>query len=171
MANYNRVILAGNLTRDPELSYTPSSTPICKFGMAINRVWTDRESNEKREDTCFVDCTVFGKHAETFNQYMSKGRPVLIEGRLNFSRWTSQDGQKRSKLDVVVERSQFLGGRPGDSGPPEAARSAPQAAGAEGPSEAPPPAPATTGGGGYDSGPPMDHDAPPPADVDGDIPF
>lgn len=153
MANYNRVILAGNLTRDPELSYTPSSTPICKFGMAINHYWTDRESNEKREETCFVDCTAFGRQAETINQYMTKGRPILVEGRLQFSRWTNQEGQKRSKLEVVVERSQFLGGRPAEDGRPAAA-SAPQA-----------------DRGGYDE-PPPPADAPlPPTDVDADIPF
>lgn len=160
MANYNRVILAGNLTRDPELSYTPSNTPICKFGMAINRYWTDRESNERREETCFVDCTAFGRQAETINQYMTKGRPILVEGRLQFSRWTGQDGQNRSKLEVVVERSQFLGGRPGG----EDARTA-----------AAPAAQPTGGGPGepFDAGgpPPSDDYAPPPANVDGDIPF
>ena len=129
MANYNRVILAGNLTRDPELSYTPSSTPICKFGLAINRVWTDRESNEKREETCFVDCTLFGKQAETFNQYMSKGKPVLIEGRLHLNQWTNQEGQKRSKLEVVAERFHFVGGGRSDDGgrPPLASAPVPGA--------------------------------------------
>ena len=82
MANYNRVILAGNLTRDPQLSYTPSNTPICKFGMAINRRWRDQQGN-MQEETCFVDCTAFGRTAETINQYMSKGRPILVEGRLD----------------------------------------------------------------------------------------
>lgn len=126
MANYNRVILAGNLTRDPQLSFTPSNTAVCKFGLAINRSWTDRQTNEKREETCFVDCTAFGRQGEVINQYLSKGRPVLIEGRLQFSRWTGQDGQNRSKLEVVVESFQFLGS-------PGAAREggvAPQATGA-----------------------------------------
>ena len=151
MASYNRVILAGNLTRDPELSYTPSSTPICKFGLATNRKWRD-QNGEQRDETCFVDCTVFGRQAETFNQYMNKGRPVLLEGRLQFSQWTGQDGQKRSKLEVVVERFQFLGGRSGEGGRPAAA-SAPQA-----------------DRGGYDGPPPADEPQP-PADVDADIPF
>jgi len=143
MANYNRVILAGNLTRDPELTYTPSNTPICKFGMAINRRWRGQDGNS-REETCFVDCTAFGRQAETINQYMSKGRPLLIEGRLNYSQWTGQDGQKRSKLAVVVETFQFLGGRPeGGGGAPVPARSAPRSAPSAVPmdSEPPPPEP------------------------------
>ena len=94
MANFNRVILAGNLTRDPQLSYTPSNTPICKFGVAINRKWRDQQGG-MQEDTCFVDCTTFGRQAETINQYMSKGRPILIEGRLSFSQWTNQEGRIR----------------------------------------------------------------------------
>ncbi len=117
MANFNRVILAGNLTRDPELSYTPANTPVCKFGLAINRQWTDRQSNEKRSETTFVDCTAFARQAEVINQYLKKGRPVLIEGRLQFSQWTTQEGQKRSKLEVIAERFEFLGGRQdGDGG-------------------------------------------------------
>jgi len=144
MANYNRVILAGNLTRDPELSYTPSNTPICKFGMAINRRWRGQDGNS-REETCFVDCTAFGRQAETINQYMNKGRPLLIEGRLNYSQWTGQDGQKRSKLAVVVETFQFLGGRQdgGGGGGPVPARSAPRSTPSAAPmdSEPPPPEP------------------------------
>lgn len=119
MANYNKVILAGNLTRDPQLSYLPSNTPVCEFGLAINSKWKSQDG-EMREDTCFVDCEIFGRQAETFNQYMSKGRPVLVEGRLRFHSWEGKDGQKRSKLSVVVDRFQFLdsGGRRegGDSG-------------------------------------------------------
>jgi single-strand DNA-binding protein len=129
MANFNRVILAGNLTRDPQLSFTPANTAVCKFGLAINRTWTDRQSNEKREDTCFVDCTAFGRQAETINQYMAKGRPLLLEGRLQFSQWTGQDGQKRSKLEVVVETFQFLGA-PAGSGAGRAPAAAPAAGGA-----------------------------------------
>lgn len=160
MASYNRVILMGNLTRDPELSYTPSSTPICKFGLATNRKWRD-PNGEQREEVCFVDCTAFGKQAETFNQYMGKGRSVLVEGRLHYNQWTGQDGQKRSKLEVVVERFQFVGGgRPGEGGrPSDAGR--PAAA----------PAPQQVDRGGYDEGPPPAEAAFPPADVDSDIPF
>ncbi|UCG15502.1 MAG: single-stranded DNA-binding protein [Phycisphaerales bacterium] len=114
MANLNRVILAGNLTRDPQLSYTPNNTAVCKFGMAISRNWTDRNSGEKREETCFVDLTAFGRPGEIINQYMSKGRGLLVEGRLQFSQWTNPEGQKRSKLEVVVENFQFLDRRGGD---------------------------------------------------------
>ncbi|MCP4250792.1 MAG: single-stranded DNA-binding protein [bacterium] len=159
MANYNRVILAGNLTRDPEMSYTPNNTAICKFGMAINRNWKDQQG-EKHDETCFVDCTAFGRRGETLNQYMSKGRPILVEGRLQFSQWTSQEGQKRSKLEVVVENFQFLGGRRDD---------------AQGQSAPPPPAAAAqgTGTGGYsDPGPPPAGDyGGPPGGGEGDIPF
>src|SRR5262245_51866113 len=115
MANLNRVILAGNLTRDPELSYTASNLAVCKFGMAINRKWRDRDNNMK-EDTTFVDVTAFGKPGETINQYMSKGRGILIEGRLNFRQWTDQEGKNRSKLSVVAENFQFLGDRGGGGG-------------------------------------------------------
>lgn len=139
MANLNRVILAGNLTRDPQLSFTPSNTAVCKFGMAINRRWTDRQSGEKREETCFVDVTAFGRSAETINQYMSKGRGILVEGRLQFSQWTNPEGQKRSKLEVVAENFQFLGGRGEDMGPrPERGTRAGAAASHDSPADEPP---------------------------------
>ena len=111
MASYNKVILMGNLTRDPELKYLPSGTAMAKFGIAVNRVWTDRQSGEKKEEVCFVDITAWGRQAETCNEYLQRGRPVFIEGRLNFNSWETEDGQKRSKLDVVAERIQFLGSR------------------------------------------------------------
>ena len=156
MANYNRVILAGNLTRDPQLSYTPSNTPICKFGMAINRRWRDQQGNTQ-EETCFVDCTAFARRAETINQYMSKGQPILVEGWLQFSQWTSQEGQKRSKLEVVIDNFQFLGGRPAGGG------------------ERPAPSAAVPAGGAppTDSGmpPPGDDSPPPTAGGESDIPF
>ena len=162
MASYNRVILVGNLTRDPELSYTPSNTAICKFGMATNRKWRDPQG-EMREEVCFVDCTAFGRQAETLNQYMRKGRPLLVEGRLQFSQWTNQEGQKRSKLEVVAERFQFMGGREdGEGGRPAAApASRPAAQPASVPAEQP-----------FDSGPPPSEDyGPAPTGVDGDVPF
>jgi single-strand DNA-binding protein len=109
MANFNKVLLIGNLTRDPQLSYLPSQTAVVDFGLAVNRRWTGKDG-EKKEDTCFVDCTAFGRPAETINKYLSKGRPVFVEGRLTFSSWTAQDGTKRSKLKVTVENFQFLGG-------------------------------------------------------------
>lgn len=108
MASYNRIIMVGNLTRDPQLSYTPNNTAVCKFGIATNRKWKDREGTMK-EDVCFVDCVLFGKGGETFNQYMSKGRPVLVEGRLTLNRWTTPEGDKRSKHEVFVENFTFLG--------------------------------------------------------------
>ena len=139
MANFNRVILAGNLTRDPQLSYTPNNTPICKFGMAINRRWRDQQGNTQ-EETCFVDCTAFARRAETINQYMSKGQPLLIEGRLQYSQWTNQEGQKRSKLEVVVDNFQFLGGRPGGAGEQPGLAAAGQAVGVAPPEHLTPPA-------------------------------
>jgi single-strand DNA-binding protein len=115
MASFNRVILAGNLTRDPELSYTPSNTAICKFGMAMNRKWRDRE-DQMREEVCFVDLTAFGRQGEVINQYFRKGGSILIEGRLHFNQWTNQEGQKRSKLEVVVETFSFMGDSGGGGG-------------------------------------------------------
>jgi len=108
MANYNRVILVGNLTRDPRLSYLPNQTPVVELGMAVNRKWKDPQGNP-REETCFIDCNVFGRQAETANKYLHKGQQVLIEGRLHFSMWEAKDGTKRSKHRVVVDRFQFLG--------------------------------------------------------------
>jgi single-strand DNA-binding protein len=113
MASFNKVILVGNLTRDPELRYTPKGTAIAKVGMAVNRVWTS-ETGEKKEEVTFVDVDVFGRTAENVAQYMRKGRPILIEGRLRLDQWDDkQTGQKRSKLGVVAETVQFLGSPPG----------------------------------------------------------
>lgn len=126
MANYNKVILVGNLTRDPQLSYLPSQTPVVEFGLAVNRRWRGREG-ESREETCFVDCRAYGKQAETLNQYMKKGRPILVEGRLQFDTWEGKDGTTRSKHRVIVENFQFLGS--GGSGGGQATdRAAPAAA-------------------------------------------
>ena len=108
MASLNKVMLIGNLTRDPQLSYLPSQTAVVDFGLAVNRKWTSKEG-EKKEDTCFVDCTAFGRQAENINKYLTKGRPLFVEGRLTFNSWTAQDGTKRSKLKVTVESFQFLG--------------------------------------------------------------
>jgi single-strand DNA-binding protein len=112
MSNFNKVLLMGNLTRDPQLSYLPSQTAVVEFGLAVNRRWKSREG-EAREETCFVDCRAFGRTAENLNKYMSKGRPLFVEGRLTFDSWTAQDGSKRSKHRVTVENFQFL---PGASG-------------------------------------------------------
>lgn len=111
MANFNKVILMGNLTRDPQLSYTPNQTAVADFGIAVNRRWTGQDG-QGREETCFVDCRAFGRHAENINKYCKKGRPLLLEGRLTFDSWTGQDGTKRSKLRVTVENFQFLSAAP-----------------------------------------------------------
>jgi single-strand DNA-binding protein len=114
MANFNKVIMLGNLTRDPQLSYLPSQTPVVDFGLATNRRWTGQDG-QQREETCFVDCRAFGKPAETINKYCKKGNPLLIEGRLTFDSWTGQDGAKRSKHRITVESFQFIssgGARP-----------------------------------------------------------
>jgi single-strand DNA-binding protein len=115
MASFNKVILMGNLTRDPELRYTPKGTAIAKIGLAVNRVWTS-ESGEKKEEVTFVDVDVFGRTAENVGQYMRKGSPMLIEGRLRLDQWDDkQTGQKRSRLGVVAETVQFLGSPRGSS--------------------------------------------------------
>jgi len=113
MANLNKVMLIGNLTRDPQLSYLPSQTPVVEFGLAINRSWTGQDG-QRRDETCFVDLRAYGRQAEVINQYMKKGSSMFVEGRLQFQQWTAQDGSKRSKHMVIVEGFQFLG-RPGDS--------------------------------------------------------
>lgn len=110
MANFNKVILAGNLTRDPQLSHLPSNTAVCECGIAVNRKWRS-QSGEMKEEVTFVDLRAYGKQAETINQYMTRGKPILIEGRLKFDSWESKEGQKRSKLYVIVENFQFIGTR------------------------------------------------------------
>ena len=116
MANLNKVMLIGNLTRDPELRYTPKGTAVAEIGMAINRVRTD-EQGQRQEDTTFVDVTLWGRQAELAQQYLSKGRPVYIEGRLQMDTWEDKaSGQKRSKLKVVGENMQFLGSSGGGGG-------------------------------------------------------
>jgi single-strand DNA-binding protein len=116
MASFNKVILLGNLTRDPEVRYTPKGTAVTELGMAVNRVYT-AENGEKREETTFVDVTLWGRTAEIAGEYLKKGRPVLIEGRLQLDTWDDkQSGQKRSKLKVIGEGLQLLGSRPGGGG-------------------------------------------------------
>jgi len=109
MANFNKVMLMGNLTRDPQLSYLPSQTPVVEFGLAVNRKWTSKEG-ESKEEVCFVDCRAFSRLAENINKYMRKGRPIFVEGRLVYEQWTAQDGSKRSKHRIHVDNCQFLGG-------------------------------------------------------------
>ena len=116
MASFNKVILLGNLTRDPEVRYTPKGTAVTELGMAVNRVYT-AENGEKREETTFVDVTLWGRTAEIAGEYLRKGRPVFIEGRLQLDTWDDkQSGQKRSKLKVVGEGLQLLGAPRGAGG-------------------------------------------------------
>jgi single-strand DNA-binding protein len=102
MPNFNKVILMGHLTRDPELRYIPSGAAVCSLGLAVNRKYKDQD------ETCFVDITVWNKQAESCNEYLSKGRLILVEGRLDYRTWEDKSGQKRSKLDVVAENVKFM---------------------------------------------------------------
>lgn len=115
MANLNKVMLMGNLTRDIELRHTSNNLAIAKIGLATNRRWKTPEG-EQREEVTFVDCEAFGRTAEVMSQYLAKGRPVFIEGRLKLDQWEDQQGQKRSKLVVVVEGFQFIDSKPGTGG-------------------------------------------------------
>src|SRR5882672_7993877 len=156
MANFNKVILAGNLTRDPELRYTPKGTAIARLGLAINRSWTS-ESGEKKEEVTFVDVDAFGKTAEIIGQYLKKGRPILMEGRLRYDTWEDkQTNQKKSKLGVVLESFSFVDSNRGDSGG-EAPRRASSAA-----APAPAPAAPAPAEGPDPDLPPQEHD---------DVPF
>lgn len=114
MPNLNKVMLMGNLTRDPELRYTPSNTPVANIGLAVNRRWRNQQG-EQQEETTFVDCEAWGRTAEILSQYLKKGRPVYLEGRLRLDQWQDQQGQNRSKLKVVVESFQFIDSRQGDA--------------------------------------------------------
>ena len=127
MANFNKVMLMGNLTRDPEVRYPSGAgreggggreggSAICKFGLAVNRQWRN-QAGEKQEETCFVDIVAFGRTAEVCGEFLSKGRPVFIDGRLHYDSWDDKEsGKKRSKLEVVAENVQFLGSREGSGG-------------------------------------------------------
>jgi len=107
MANFNKVMLLGNLTRDPQLSYTPNQTAVVEFGLATNRKFK-RQDGSPGEEVCFVDCQAFARTAETINKYCKKGDPLLVEGRLKFDSWEDKDGKKRSELRVNVENFQFI---------------------------------------------------------------
>lgn len=113
MASYNRVILIGNLTRDIEVRHTPSNQAVANFGLAINRKYST-SAGERKEETTFVDCEAWGKTGEAMGKYLTRGRPVFVEGRLKLDNWEDKDGSKRSKLKVVVESFQFIdsGGKP-----------------------------------------------------------
>lgn len=142
--NYNKVILGGNLTRDPEIKFLASGSAVCAFGLAVNRTWKT-ETGEKKEEVTFVDVTAFGKTAETISQYCKKGSNLFVEGRLRLEQWNDKTtGQKRTKMSVVVENFQFVGGKREESAARQPAAQAP-----------PTPTAAATG-------------APPPED---DVPF
>lgn len=116
MASFNKVILVGNLTRDPQVRYTPGGSAVAEVGLAVNRSWFDKNSNSRKEETTFVDVTLWGRTAEVASEYLTKGRSVLIEGRLQLDQWDDKEsGQKRSKLKVVGENMTMLGGK-GESG-------------------------------------------------------
>lgn len=119
MPNLNRVLLMGNVTRDPEVKYTPKGTAIAQIGMAINRTWSD-DSGQKKEEVTFVDVEFFGRVAEIAGQYVKKGNPLFVEGRLKLDTWDDkQSGQKRSKMKVVCENMQLMGGKPSGEQKPQ----------------------------------------------------
>ena len=165
MSSFNKVILLGNLTRDPQVRYTPGGTAVAEIGLAVNRTWFDQKTNSRRDETTFVDVTLWGRQAEVAGEYLAKGRQVLIEGRLQLDTWEDKEsGQKRSKLRVVAENMKMVGGRGeggsaggggGGGGRGEGGR--PEGRGAPREMES------SSGGGGEDF-----HDAPPPDD---DVPF
>ncbi len=112
MASFNRVILMGNLTRDPQVRYIPSGKAVTELGLAVNSVWFDKTTNQKKEEVTFVDVTVWGRQAEIAGEYLSKGRSVLIEGRLQLDKWQDKEtGQERQKLKVICENMTMVGGR------------------------------------------------------------
>jgi single-strand DNA-binding protein len=118
MASFNKVILLGNLTRDPEVRYTPKGSAVCDLGVAVNRVYTT-DTGEKREEVTYVDVVLWSRLAEIAGEYLKKGRPIFIEGRLQLDTWDDkQSGQKRSKLRVIGETMQLLGSRPGGGAVP-----------------------------------------------------
>ena len=164
-ASFNKVILVGNLTRDPQIRYTPKGTAVAEIGLAVSRTWFDQGTNQKKEETTFVDITLWGRQAEIAGEYLAKGRPVLIEGRLNLDTWDDKEsGQKRSKLKVVCEQMQLLGSREGSGG------------GGGGGSRGGAPARRPQGGdeeyGGPSGGYSSQNDGPPPGDFpDDEVPF
>jgi len=152
MANFNKVIIAGNLTRDPELRYTPKGIAIAHFSLAINRTWKN-ETGETKEEVTFVEVDAFGRQAEVIGQYMKKGKPFLVEGRLKLDQWEDKNThQKQSKLKVVLEGFSFIDSKgPESSLPPEPARPRPAAPAPEAPPSA---------GPGPEGPPPEEDDVP-----------
>ncbi len=120
MASFNKVILMGNLTRDPELRYTPSGAPVCNFDLAMNRSY-NTQAGERKDEVCFMSVVVWGKQAESCGQYLAKGRQALVDGHLQQRSWETPEGQKRTKHEVVAERVQVLGSKGNGGKPDEAA--------------------------------------------------
>ncbi|MCI0341512.1 MAG: single-stranded DNA-binding protein [Planctomycetales bacterium] len=179
--NLNKVFLIGRLTRDPELRYTQTGTAVAEFGLAINRKFTTADG-QSREETCFVDVVLWAKRAEVASQYLTKGQPVFVEGRLELDQWQGPDGSKRSRLRVVADNFQFLSGRGREDdaegaavgGSPAMAGSAGggprgprRPPGPRGPGGGPPPAGRPSEGGG----PPAPADEEPPPEGGDDVPF
>lgn len=120
MASFNKVILMGNLTRDPQVRYLPAGSAVAEIGLAVNRTWFDKATNQRKEEVTFVDVTLWGRDAEVAGEYLAKGRSVLIEGRLSLDTWDDKaTGQKRSKLKVTGERLVLCGGRGEKSDAPQ----------------------------------------------------
>ena len=144
MATFNKVILLGNLTRDPELRYTPQGSAVCEFALALNYQYTNKQTGQKVEEVSFIDIVAWGKTGEICAEYLKKGRQVMVEGRLKQDRWEAQDGKKMSKVRVTAENVQFVGSRPAGEG--------------------------GGGGGGKGGGAPAPEEGPPPGQEE-DIPF
>ena len=158
MASYNRVLLMGNLTRDTEVRYTPKGTAVCTLGLAVNETYTT-QGGEQKEETIFVDVDVWGRTAENAGQYLSKGRPIFVEGRLRLDQWDDKEtGQKKSKMRVVCESFQFIGAPKGKAEFSDAA-----------PAEERPQRPATRGA--RSAAPAKSEENEPPAEGDDNIPF
>ena len=157
MASYNKVILMGNLTRDPEVKFLTSGTAVANFGLAMNETYTDRQTGEKKESACFVDVEAWDRQAEVVGEYLKKGSPVFIEGALKYDSWEAEDGTKRNRLKVRLIRFQFIGGRRDEDGMGEGyADAQPAAAPTQSESYQQAPAPEATGA---------------PSGTDDDIPF
>ena len=114
--SFNKTILMGNLTRDPEIRSLPSGATVTNFGLAVSETWTDKTSGEKREEVCFVDVDAWGRQGEVVLEYFSKGKPILIEGKLKFRTWEADDGSKRSKHSITLDRFSFVGSRNDSNG-------------------------------------------------------
>jgi single-strand DNA-binding protein len=136
MPDYNKVLLMGRLTRDIELKYTPSNMAVAKIGLAVNHRFKSKEG-EQKEETTFVECDAWGRTAEVMSQYLSKGKPVFVEGRLKLDQWKDKDGSNRSMLKVVIENFQFIDSKGGGEVGTRNSTSAPQAAYSGSPASAP----------------------------------